>query len=962
MKGILLGILFLTILNINTLKAQTIKGSLKDEDDNTPLSGATVNLLNLPDSSVAYTVVSNKSGGFIFENIAPKSYILSVSSIGYADIKIPLTLKDTSLELSALLVPKESKVLKSVTVVTTAPPVKQKQDTVEYAANSFKVNPDANAEDLIKKMPGVTVDKGTVTAQGETVKKVTVDGRDFFGDDATAALRNMPSEVIDKIQIFDKLSDQAAFTGFDDGSSTKAINIVTKVNMRNGQFGRVYAGYGTDDRYSAGGNISFFKGNRRISLVGLVNNINQQNFSSQDLLGVTSSQNRGGGGNRGGSGGGQRGGGGGFQGGGGAGGFGGNAGNFLVGAQSGISKTNAFGLNYSDLWSKKLTVTGSYFFNNSNTPNTQIITQQYFNPDPDSVRFYKENNQTSSNNYNNRANLRLEYKIDSSNTLIITPNLNFQNNTSASTVYGANSFASGQLISETHNQVNTKSDGYNISNGILFRHAFSKKGRTISFNMNTSINKKDANTYVRSQNQYYKSILNHSDSLNQFSDVHNTGNQVSFNIAYTEPVGKKAQVQLNYNPSFSTSNADQETFKYDYSNAKYSFLDTSLSNKFKNHFNTQNGGITYRYGDRDNQFSAGVSYQYATLNSDEQFPFSTAVHKTFSNLLPNMMARIKLSPKSNIRLMYRTSTNPPSITQLQNVINNTNPFFLTTGNPDLKQQYTNSFITRYTYTNTSKGQSFFGNLFVQTNKDYVANATFTASKDSVLSSSDTLFKGSQISKPVNLNGYLSARSFFTYGMPLKFIKSNLNWNAGISYIKTPGLINNVNNISKALNYNLGAVLSSNISQYVDFTVSYAANINTVKNSIQPNLNNNYFTQSAGLQANLLTKQGWFLQNDITNQSYHGLTDGFNQNYWLWNAGIGKKFLKGQNGELKLSVFDLLKQNRSITRNTTETYIEDVQNQVLQQYFMLTFTYKLKNFGKAAARPAGNRDRDENRGF
>src|SRR6476469_5160822 len=290
MKGILLGILFLTILNINTLKAQTIKGSLKDEDDNTPLSGATVNLLNLPDYSVAYTVVSNKSGGFIFENIAPKSYILSVSSIGYADIKIPLTLKDTSLELSTLLVPKESKVLKSVNVVTTAPPVKQKQDTVEYAANSFKVNPDANAEDLIKKMPGVTVDKGTVTAQGETVKKVTVDGRDFFGDDATAALRNMPSEVIDKIQIFDKLSDQAAFTGFDDGSSTKAINIVTKVNMRNGQFGRIYTGYGTDDRYTAGGNVSFFKGNRRLSLVGNFNNVNQQNFSSQDLLGVTSSQ------------------------------------------------------------------------------------------------------------------------------------------------------------------------------------------------------------------------------------------------------------------------------------------------------------------------------------------------------------------------------------------------------------------------------------------------------------------------------------------------------------------------------------------------------------------------------------------------------------------------------------------------------------------------------------------------
>lgn len=960
MKGITLGMIVLSILGFHTLSAQKVKGILHDEDDKTPLRGATVNLVN-SDSSIAYTVVADKTGSFLFENVSPKKYLLSISSVGYATINMPVSVKDSLVELAEILVPKAAKVLKSVTVTTTAPPVKLKQDTVEYSANAYKVNPDANAEDLIKKMPGITVDKGTVTAHGETVKKVTVDGRDFFGDDATAALRNMPSEVIEKIQIFDKLSDQAAFTGFDDGSSTKAINIVTKANMRNGQFGRIYTGYGTDDRYTAGGNVSFFKGNRRLSFVGNFNNVNQQNFSSQDLLGVTSSQNRGGGGNRGGNGGGQRGGGGGFQPGG-AGGFGGNTSNFLVGAQSGISKTNAFGLNYSDMWSKKLTVTGSYFFNNSSTPNTQIITQQYFNPNPDSVRNYKENNQSSNNNYNNRVNMRIEYKIDSANALIITPNLNFQNNSSGSNVYGANRFASGQLISETRNQLDTKSNGYNMSNGILFRHAFAKRGRTISVFMNTSMNKKDANTYLHAQNQYYKSIFNRSDSSNQFSDVHNTGDQVSFNVAYTEPVGKKAQLQLNYNPSFQTSNADQETFKYDYANAKYSFLDTSLSNKFKNHFNTQNTGVTYRYGDKDNQFSAGVSYQYATLNSDEQFPFLTSVHKTFSNILPNMMMRLKLSAKSNLRIFYRTSTNPPSITQLQNVINNTNPLFLTTGNPDLKQQYTNSFITRYSYTNTQKGQSFFGNIFIQTNKDYVANATYTASKDSVLSRSDTLFKGSQISKPVNLDGYLSARSFFTFGMPLKFMKSNLNWNAGITYTKTPGLINNVNNISKALNYNLGAVLSSNISQYVDFTVSYSANINTVKNSIQPNLNNNYFTQSAGLQANLLTKNGWFLQNDVTNQSYRGLTDGFNQNYWLWNAGIGKKFLKGQNGELKLSVFDLLKQNRSITRNTTETYIEDVQNQVLQQYFMLTFTYKLKNFGKAATRPSGNRNRDEFRGF
>ena len=280
----------------------------------------------------------------------------------------------------------------------------------------------------------------------------------------------------------------------------------------------------------------------------------------------------------------------------------------------------------------------------------------------------------------------------------------------------------------------------------------------------------------------------------------------------------------------------------------------------------------------------------------------------------------------------------------------------------MKQQYTNNFITRYTYTNSAKGQSFFANIFFQTTKDYVANAVYTALQDSMLTNTVTLYKGSQISKPVNLDGYISARSFFTFGLPLKFIKSNLNFNAGVSYSKLPGLINNVSNISNNYNYNLVGVLASNISEYIDFTLSYSGNINVVKNTLQPNLNNNYFVQSAGITANLLSKKGLFFQNDLSNQYYKGLSDGFNQNYWLWNVAIGQKFLKNQAGELKLSVFDLLKQNKSITRNVTESYIEDVRNQVLQQYFMLTFSYKLKNFGSGKASSPAPDPMDRRRNF
>ncbi|MEP6747825.1 MAG: carboxypeptidase regulatory-like domain-containing protein, partial [Bacteroidota bacterium] len=278
----------------------SISGILQDKTDKTPLSGATLTLSPKRDPSIKLDAVSNGRGSFTFRGVPADTFLLSISYIGYEPVDQQVVPSDTTTSLGIILVPKKTKALEGVVIIAKTPPAQQKGDTTNYNASAFKVNPDATTEDLIKKMPGITVDKnGTVTAHGDQVQKVTIDGKDFMGDDATAALRNLPSEVVDKIQVFDRLSDQAAFTGFDDGNSVKAINIVTKSGIKNGQFGRIYAGYGTAGRYNAGGNVSTFEGSRRISVVGTFNNINQQNFSSQDLLGVTSG---GGGGNFGGGG------------------------------------------------------------------------------------------------------------------------------------------------------------------------------------------------------------------------------------------------------------------------------------------------------------------------------------------------------------------------------------------------------------------------------------------------------------------------------------------------------------------------------------------------------------------------------------------------------------------------------------------------------------------------------------
>jgi uncharacterized membrane protein YgcG len=956
-RMLLSGVLFLILsaLNAQTLK---IQGTVVDQQRKVPLQGATVKLKSATNSLILKTQLSDSTGAFIFSELTPDSFQLSISFVGFNTVTRNIRLDSSDISLTVNLVPGSSQELATV-IITSRPPVAvQKGDTLQISADQFKVNPDASGEDLVKKVPGITIENGQVKAQGENVQKVTIDGRELFGDDATAALRNLPAEIIDKIQIFDRLSDQAQFTGFDDGNTNKSINIVTKANMRNGQFGRVYAGYGTDAHYSAGGNATILKDNRRISLVGNFNNTNQQNFSQQDLLGVTSnSQRGGGGGNRGGGGRPQ---GGGNRGGGGGGGFSGNFGNssnFLVGQQNGINKTNAFGINYSDLWGKKITTTGSYFYNHTNNNTNEIANTQYITGKPDDISDVSDTTIAGSRNTNHRINLRMEYKIDSNNQLIITPNLSFQDNNSDRNVSSLTHFfpqGSGS-ININQNITNSKRSGNNLNNNILYRHSFAKKGRTFSVNLNTSSNKRDGETYVQTFSQYLDNNGAGEDTAsNRFANQSSNGMQLSTNLAYTEPLGNKSQLQFNYNPSYATSKSNQQTYALDPADNKYSVFLNNFSNDFETRTRAQNAGVSYRLGDRDRQISFGMNYQHTNLNSERILPIVARVDKSFDNILPNAMIRYKLSPKSSIRLFYRANVNQPSVTQLQDVLDPTNAPVYTLGNPDLNQQYMHTVSGRYTFTDPAKGLLLVGNIFYQSAQNYIANASYN-SRDTVING-EKISGAYRLSKPVNLDGYRSLRSFLTFAVPMKFIKSNFNLNGGVTFSKLPGIINGLQNETDNTTYTAGAVIASNVSQYVDFTVSYSANFNNVKNQLQPASNDHYFQHVAGLQMNLLSKSGWFFQNDLNNQYYSGLSAGFNQDYWLWNMSAGKKILKDQKGELKLSVFDLLKQNRSITRDVTSEYIQDVQNQVLQQYFMLTFTYNLRNFGTAAARAANRAKR------
>ena len=928
-KVTLLIFLMLCSIFINAQIIKNITGNVVDIKG-IKIVGATVvltEILNLNNKKITST---NSEGSFGIKNVIIGNYNLRVSLIGYEKIDSNITVNSNSIGTLVLL--QDAKELKTITIQQKVIRSQQKGDTTEFNANAFKTNPDANAQDLITKMPSIVVENGTVKAQGETVQKITVDGKEFFGDDVALALKNLPAEVIEKIQVFDRQSDQSVFTGFNDGNTQKAINIVTKPGRMNGKFGRLYAGLGTSDRYTAGGNINVFNGKQRFTILGLSNNINQINFGSQDLLGITATQNQG----RGGNGGGRN-----FGGGGNWGGGGNNNNNFVVGNQNGINISNSFGVNYSDVWNKKTTISGSYFFNK--LTNNTINTLQRINIlNGGTSQLLNQATNSENTNLNNRLNVRVEHNFDSNNAIIFTPKISFQNNLSTSTIFGENTF-NNELLNRTNNNNNAENNGYNINTNLLYRHKFLKVGRTVSFNIGYDANSKTNESNLISQNNYF--INNDSVFLlNQRANNVTETNSISGSINLTEQITKNGMLMFNYSPSFSNNYTDKNTNNIDSITKQYNIKNNTLSSNIGFDIMKHVSGFNYRINFNSKaMFMVGANLQLLTISGIQKTPTEYTIEKPFFNLMPGAMFNYQFTKQKNMRFFYRTNTNTPSLAQFQTVIDNSNPLILSIGNSNLDQEYSHNLIFRFNTSNTDKGKTF--NLFLNLNaiQNYIGNANFLA-RDSINNFEGIILsKGTQLNKSENLNGYLAISSFTTFGFPVKVLKSNLNLNFGANYNQTPSKINNLINLAKNYTLTSGFALGSNINENVDFSVTYTAFYNLVENTLNAYQNNNYFNQISSAKINVLPWKGLVLRSEIVNTNYSGLGNSFNLNYFLWNGGIGYKFLKNNAAEIMLNTFDVLKQNNSINRTVYSNYIEDTQTTVLTRYFMLVFTYNIRSF-------------------
>lgn len=947
MRPIILFVCFF-LSSASLLQAQkttgSVQGRITDTLNKQSLKDASVTVLNKTDSSLIKFTLAKADGSFEITDLPFGTHLLLVSFQSYGSVYESFTIdrNNPDKRINTIYLQPVSNQLGDV--VVKASPIVVKKDTIDFNANMFKTKPNANTEDLLKKLPGMEVDRdGNVKAQGQSVTRVLVDGKRFFGDDPKLATRNLPTDVIDRIQVIDALSDQAAFSGFDDGNREKTINIITKKDRRKGWFGKASVGAGSEGRYENSLSVNRFNGNQQISFIGQGNNTNKQSFSVQDILGSFGGGNLGGGGRGGAGGGGVVSigglGGGAFR----------QAGNFvsnLGNGGNGIIETWAGGLNYRDVWSKKTEAYGSYFYNNTQVNRVQDRITQNVLSDTSSL-FNNQNSVTNNRNQNHRFNFNIETKLDSFSSIIFRPNVSFQeseNNVTTNTLGTRNKLINVNNASYTGN---SKNKGMSGGGELLFRHRFKTAGRSfsVSANLTASTNDGSGSSYT-TQLIYRDPLPIRFDTLDQRFTSYSDSKNWSSNVSYTEPVGKGQLIELSYNYGNNESKSGRETFRFNKANGLYDIKDTTQTNLFRNTFESHRAGLNYRIQKNQLNFSFGGAVQWASLTSINDSKLTT-ISQNVVNFFPNANLTWNKNRTKNLRINYRGATNQPSATQLQPVFDLTNPLSVSGGNPSLKPEFRHNFNMFWSSFDVMKQTNFFTSLNFSATQNRIANSTIVYLPGTALPPgipTGSVQPGAIINIPLNLNGQYSVSGFMNFGFPLKKPKSNLNFGTNGSYNQDVSLINSKKNYNRNLNITQSVTWVMNIKERFDFNLTSRSSFNAVRNTVNSSQNQNFFTQSVDWDMTWSSKSGWMLISDFTLTAYMGRTDGFNRTIPLWTPSIAKQVFKNKSGEVRLSVFDILNKNVFIDRTVSGNTITDVQTVVLKQYFMLSFTYNLRRFG------------------
>lgn len=913
---------FCFVMNLFAQKNGSVKGTAFDTLSKQPVASATVTVLDKKDSSLVTFTMTDNQGNFELRGIPNGEYRLLITHVNYHNSNNYFSISDNSrnAELGSITMNDLVKVLAEAVVRNEAPPVTLINDTIQYNAGSFKTQPNASVEQLLKKLPGVKVEKdGTIKAQGETVNKVLVDGKEFFGNDPKIATRNLPADAVDKVQVYDKQSDQAQLTGFEDGNYEKTINLKLKKDKKKGLFGKINAGAGNRDRYEGKFNLNSFKGARQFSAIGMGNNTNAEGFSFMDILNFTGElarMQRSGGGNI----------------------------NINVnsndattmgmgGGGRGINTTWGGGLNYNNIIGNKLDFQSNYFYNRYNPVIESQVQRQFFLPD--SSYFYNQNSFTDNLSNNHRLNLNMLYQIDSMNSIRITPSFSQQRSNNRSTSDYQTVSEDKVLTNEGFSNSNTNNEGYNFRNDIIYRRKFSRRGRTFSLSLQTSLNESKGDGSLSSITSFYNSngSLLKKDTLNQESVSESDLRSYNARAVYTEPVWKRSLLEFSMGKSNSKSTSRKTTYDFDNLSGKHDKLNDKLSNDFENTYGYTNAGIRLRTQKKNYNYSIGLTWQEAELQGKIiSGTKDSLISKGFTNLLPNARFQYNFSRFKNIALSYAASTTQPSMAQLQPVPDVSNPLNIREGNPDLKQEYNHSLQINFHSVNPFKNKNVFGFFTLQATQNKIVNY-------------DTVNQlGIKRTRPVNVDAVYTLNSNLSYSMPVRFLKGSVEIGSNLGYFKGKQFINTIGNTIKTITLGPDIRLDMSPLEKLNIMLGAGLNYNKTKYSLQSDLNTSYLSRELNASLDWEMPKRFFFATDFTYTFNSQRAAGFNLEVPIWNASISKQMLKYNRGEIKLAATDLLNRNIGINRSTNQNYIEDSRVNSLRRFFLLSFTYSLSKTG------------------
>ena len=892
----------------------SIRGTVAESGTLEPLIQASVRLLAARDSAVVKTAVSDIDGHFTLAEVKAGRYILEASYVGYKAATRNINLQK-NMRVDTLLLSPSSIMLREATVTGIRTPVKVMEDTVEFNADSYKTQPNAVVEDLLKRLPGVEVDsEGKITANGKSVTKILIDGKEFFADDPTVASRNLPVNMVDKLQVVDRKSDLARITGVDDGEDETVINLTVKKGMKNGWFGTVEGGYGTDERYKGTFNVNRFWNGNQITFLGGINNVNEMGFGD------------------------------------------GASGRFRrFGGSTGITTSKALGVNFNVGKEEIIRVGGDVMYSYTGRDTRTSTDRQYLFAD--STSYYNSARAARDRGHNLRVDLRVQWKPDSFNTIDFRPNFSWNRNDSWSNDSSLTSAGDAlrSPVTRSLNSDNTHGTSVEVGGTFIYNHNFrSRRGRSFSVFANYRFSNVRERSSSYSWNRFF--LVNDSiDLTDQWTDNRTWANSMRARLSWTEPIGNVRNgnfLTLAYSVNLRWNNADRLTYDYPVEwpdgwtgdpviGSDLEFND-ELSNRFRNTYISHDIRAGFKHVSKKSTLDVGLSLVPQSSRSDNLLDDARSIPtRNVLNVAPYLRYRMKFSRQSSLNMHYAGRSSQPSMTQLQPVADMTDPLNIVIGNPNLKPTFTHNFNIRFQDFNAEAQRSIMVMAFANMTQNSIVSRT---SFDNTTGGRTTTYE--------NVNGVWSVRAMTMYSQPLRNKAFTFNNHLMGYYSRGVGFNNGERNVSGSYNINESFGIAwrpANLELELRPRYSYQH----VTNSLASQPGRSVHSYGGMFNATYYTPFGLVLASDLNYTATSGYSAGYDTNEWMWNASLSYQFLRGRNATISLKAYDLLQQRSNVMRNVTANYIDDTRYNSLTRYFMVTFTYKFTTFA------AGEQPRDRN---